>query len=116
MNSRLVAASISVSRFSSAVSRVRRMSAGEKRLNTSSVDSGSSQNCLWEGQYGEWRRGQEGSFTEAQYGSSAAMALPSESLKMPRLNTSFESEAPMVISCGWHLTFGSRWLFVDVRR
>ena len=37
-------ASISVSRFSKAVSRVRRMSAGEKRLKTSSVDSGSSQN------------------------------------------------------------------------
>jgi hypothetical protein len=39
-----VIASIRVSRFSSAVSRVRRMSAGEKRLNISSVDSGSSQN------------------------------------------------------------------------
>jgi len=44
MNRRLVIASMSVSRFSSAVSRVLRMSAGEKRLKTSSVDSGSSQN------------------------------------------------------------------------
>ena len=44
MNSRLVIASMRVSRFSSAVSRVRRMSAGEKRLKISSVDSGSSQN------------------------------------------------------------------------
>jgi hypothetical protein len=34
----------SVSRFSGAVSLVRRISAAEKRLNTSSVDSGSSQN------------------------------------------------------------------------
>jgi hypothetical protein len=39
-----VIARISVSRFSGALSRVRRISAGEKRLNTSSVDSGSSQN------------------------------------------------------------------------
>lgn len=38
-------ASTSVSRFSSAVSRVRRISLGEKREKTSSVDSGSSQNC-----------------------------------------------------------------------
>jgi hypothetical protein len=45
MNSRLVTASIRVSRFSSDVSRVRRISAGEKRLKMSSVDSGSSQNC-----------------------------------------------------------------------
>jgi hypothetical protein len=44
INSRLVIASMSVSRFSKAVSRVLRMSAGEKRLNMSSVDSGSSQN------------------------------------------------------------------------
>lgn len=44
MKSRLVIASIRVSRFSRAVSRVRRISAGEKRLNMSSVDSGSSQN------------------------------------------------------------------------
>jgi hypothetical protein len=44
MNSRLVIASIKVSRFSNAVSRVRRTSAGEKRLNMSSADSGSSQN------------------------------------------------------------------------
>ena len=40
-------ASIRVSRFSNAVSRVRLMSAGEKRLKISSVDSGSSQN--WSG-------------------------------------------------------------------
>lgn len=45
MKRRLVTARMSVSRFSSAVSRVRRMSAGEKRLKISSVDSGSSQNC-----------------------------------------------------------------------
>lgn len=45
MNSRLVTASIKVSRFSSEVSRVLRMSAGEKRPKISSVDSGSSQNC-----------------------------------------------------------------------
>jgi hypothetical protein len=45
MKSRLVMASIKVSRFSSAVSRVLRISMGEKRLKTSSADSGSSQNC-----------------------------------------------------------------------
>jgi hypothetical protein len=45
MNRRLVTASRRVSRFSKAVSRVRRISAGEKRLKMSSVDSGSSQNC-----------------------------------------------------------------------
>jgi len=45
IKSRLVIASISVSRFSRAVSRVRRMSDAEKRVKTSSVDSGSSQNC-----------------------------------------------------------------------
>lgn len=44
MNKRLVIASTSVSKFSSAVSRVRRISFGEKRLKMSSVDSGSSQN------------------------------------------------------------------------
>lgn len=44
MNSRDVTASISVSRFSIALSRVRRISAGAKRLNMSSEDSGSSQN------------------------------------------------------------------------
>lgn len=44
MKRRLVIASINVSRFSRAVSRVLRISAGEKRLNISSVDSGSSQN------------------------------------------------------------------------
>jgi hypothetical protein len=38
-------ARMSVSRFSGDVSLVRRISAAEKRLNTSSVDSGSSQNC-----------------------------------------------------------------------
>jgi hypothetical protein len=45
IKSRLVMASIKVSRFSNAVSRVLRISFGEKRLKTSSVDSGSSQNC-----------------------------------------------------------------------
>jgi hypothetical protein len=45
MNSRLVIANINVSRFSSAVSLVLLMSAGEKRLKMSSEDSGSSQNC-----------------------------------------------------------------------
>lgn len=45
---REVTASINVSRFENAVSRVRRMSAGVNRLKTSSVDSGSSQN--FEGQ------------------------------------------------------------------
>jgi hypothetical protein len=44
MNSRDVTAKIRVSRFSKALSRVRRMSAEEKRLKTSSEDSGSSQN------------------------------------------------------------------------
>lgn len=44
MNRRDVNASTRVSMFSNAWSRVRRMSAGEKRLNTSSEDSGSSQN------------------------------------------------------------------------
>ena len=66
MNSRLVTANISVSRFSSALSLVLRMSAGEKRLKTSSVDSGNSQN--W---YTQVRRQAgtmvEGDFTEAQY-------------------------------------------------
>lgn len=46
MKSLDVTANISVSRFSSAVSLVLRMSAGEKRLKTSSVLSGSSQNCV----------------------------------------------------------------------
>lgn len=45
MNSRLVTANMRVSRFSRAESRARRISAGEKRLKISSVDSGSSQNC-----------------------------------------------------------------------
>jgi len=44
MKSRLVIAKIRVSRFSKDVSRVLRISAGEKRLKMSSVDSGSSQN------------------------------------------------------------------------
>ena len=46
MNSRLVAANMRVSRFSRAASRVLRISAGEKRLKISSLDSGSSQNCV----------------------------------------------------------------------
>jgi hypothetical protein len=50
MNKRLVTANIKVSRFSKAVSRVRRISAGENKLNTSSVDSGSSQNYARLGQ------------------------------------------------------------------
>ena len=44
MNRREVTARIRVSRFSRALSRVRRISAGAKRLKTSSDDSGSSQN------------------------------------------------------------------------
>lgn len=44
MTSREVIASISVSKFSIEESRVRRISAGENKLKTSSVDSGSSQN------------------------------------------------------------------------
>ena len=44
MKRRLVIASMRVSRFSRAVSRVLLISAGEKRLKISSVDSGSSQN------------------------------------------------------------------------
>lgn len=44
MHSLDVMASMSVSRFSSALSLVRRMSVGEKRVKTSSADSGSSQN------------------------------------------------------------------------
>lgn len=43
--SREVTASRSVWKLGKALSRVRRMSAGVKRLKTSSVDSGSSQNC-----------------------------------------------------------------------
>lgn len=61
MNSRLVIASTSVSRFSRAVSRVRRISFVEKRLKMSSVDSGSSQN--WRGvdsQYGGYGGGKDG--------------------------------------------------------
>lgn len=42
---REVIASISVSRFDSELSLVRRMSTGENKLKMSSVDSGSSQNC-----------------------------------------------------------------------
>src|SRR5437016_715624 len=42
---REVIARMSVSRFSMEASRVRLISAGEKRLKTSSTDSGSSQNC-----------------------------------------------------------------------
>ena len=48
MNRRDVVASIKVSRFSNALSRVRRMSAGENKLKTSSEDSGSSQNLRQE--------------------------------------------------------------------
>jgi len=44
MFNRDVSARIKVSRLGNEVSSVRRMSAGEKRLKTSSVDSGSSQN------------------------------------------------------------------------
>ena len=44
IKSRLVIASMRVSRFSRALSRVLRMSVAEKRLNMSSADSGSSQN------------------------------------------------------------------------
>jgi hypothetical protein len=101
MNRRLVIASISVSRFSNAVSRVRRISAGENRLKISSVDSGSSQNYMETisvykaSQAHRW-------LTDAQYGSSAGMTLSSESLKMPCLNTSFESEAP-ILGYAWHL-------------
>jgi hypothetical protein len=46
INRRLVTASMSVSKFSNAVSRVLLMSAGENRLNMSSDDSGSSQNYV----------------------------------------------------------------------
>ena len=42
-----------------------------------------------------------GWLTDAQYGSSAGMTLSSESLKMPFLNTSFESEAP-ILNCANH--------------
>jgi len=42
---RVVRARIRVSMLESELSRARRTSTGEKRLNTSSVDSGSSQNC-----------------------------------------------------------------------
>lgn len=42
---REVTARIKVSRFARLLSRVRRMSAGENNEKTSSVDSGSSQNC-----------------------------------------------------------------------
>jgi hypothetical protein len=45
---------------------------------------------------------EEGPLTDAQYGSSAAMALSSDSLNIPRLKTSLESEAP-IVSCPWHL-------------
>lgn len=44
MHKREVTAKISVSRLPKDSSRMRRMSAGEKRENTSSADSGSSQN------------------------------------------------------------------------
>jgi hypothetical protein len=44
MKRREVMARMRVSRFSRALSRVRRMSEAEKRLKTSSEDSGSSQN------------------------------------------------------------------------
>lgn len=94
LNRRDVAASMSVSRFSKALSRVRRMSAGAKRPNMSPDDSGSSQN---------WYRVSEAHHqpsqrrlqTEVQYGSSAGMCRSSDSLKMPRLKTILESLAPM---------------------
>ena len=44
----------------------------------------------------------ENDVTDAQYGSSAGITLSSESLKIPFLNTSFESEAPM-LNYVWHL-------------
>jgi hypothetical protein len=103
MNRRLVIANMRVSRFSSAVSRVLRISTGEKRLNMSSVDSGSSQNYEVSGLASrQWQSQGCGQLTDAQYGSSAWMILFSESLKMPFLNTSFESEAP-ILNCDWHL-------------
>jgi hypothetical protein len=44
----------------------------------------------------------KGRLTDAQYGSSAGMILSSESRNMPFLNTSFESEAP-IMNCACHL-------------
>lgn len=92
MKSRDVIARISVSRFSRDVSRVRRISAGENRLKTSSVVSGSSQNYVRQ-LLGMCECAM--TLTEVQYGSSAGMFFSSESLKMPFLKTSFESEAPI---------------------
>lgn len=63
---REVTASMRVSRLARLLSRVRRMSAGEKSEKTSSVDSGSSQN---------WRRSQYSNSTESR-GQSIAYASP----------------------------------------
>jgi hypothetical protein len=49
----------------------------------------------------EWREGRYACLTDAQYGSSAGMTLLSDSLKIPCLNTSFESEAP-ILDCAGH--------------
>lgn len=99
-------ARISVSRFASEVSRVRRISTGENREKTSSVDSGNSQN------YQTRTLSASSTFTitsckpqneaatehtPVQYGSSAGMFCSSESLKMPCLKTSFDSEAPIFL-------------------
>jgi hypothetical protein len=96
---------MSVSKFSMALSRVRRMSAGAKRLKTSSDDSGSSQNYRTAetldvsgvGQPIRIRRiGKGPRPTDVQYESSAGMCRSSDNLKMPLLKTSLESLAPIV--------------------
>jgi hypothetical protein len=102
INRRLVTARMSVSRFSNAASLVLRISAGENRLKMSSVVSGSSQNCRHTVSLNA-RIASRLVLTDAQYGSSAGMSLSSDSLKIPCLNTSFESDAPIVM-CALHLT------------
>lgn len=68
------------------------MSAAEKSVKTSSVDSGSCQNY---GKYEHQSSQVYGLLTPVQYRSSAAMGLASWSLNMPCLKTSLDSEAPM---------------------
>ena len=93
LNRRDVSAIMSVSRLDRDVSRVRRTSIGEKRLKTSSADSGSCQN--YEQSVHRCLR-KETTCTPVQYASSAGIVFGSESLKMPCLKTSLESDCPMV--------------------
>ena len=92
---REVTARMSVSKLARLLSRVRRMSAGEKSEKTSSVDSGSSQNCACYVSRALALVQDKAGLTPVQYSSSAAICLGSERRKMPCLKLSLESEAPI---------------------